>query len=103
VATSAELKELIVEKIKAERNDPTAGDWKAPWEGIGPSDEVFEKLTTPKNWKRIFKGKQTIGDTTFVMRQFSYDLGEGEGIIAAIVTCDEDDNFLEGGIEFECS
>lgn len=100
MATSAELKALIVAKIDNEWGDPKKGaDWK---DGENLTLELFHKLTDPKNWKRAFKGRQKIGETTFVMRQFFFESGsEREGVLEATVTCDENDNFLEGGIEFE--
>jgi len=103
MAKSGELKDLIVSKIKEEWDDPDEGwDWKDEnwWNEEGLAEKMFAKLCNPKNWKRIYKGRDTVGDTEFVIRQFSFSgEEETEGTISAMVTCDKDDNFLD--IEFE--
>ncbi len=98
MAKSAEIKKLIVAKIKEEWSDPNEGaDWKD-----GVTEEIFAKLCDTKNWKRTWKGRGLFGDGTkedFVMRQFGF--GDEDGVtIDATVTSDKDDNEVLD-IEFE--
>ncbi len=95
MARSAEqLKDLIVAKIKEEWKDPERGeDWK---EGV--TDEIFVKLCDTRNWECKYKDSNIINNRTFVVRQFFFDSDEGALsmiFFTFVVTCDEDDDFLD--------
>lgn len=96
MAKSDELKALIAQKIKREWENPNEG---ADWKEDVVDEKIFAKLANPKNWKRVYKGRNAIGEITFVIRQFDFGGEDSDFIICATVTCDENDNFLD--IEFE--